>query len=137
MGREVKRVPLNFDWPIRKIWYGYLMQTCLEDCESCKHYAKLKNLSFTNYGCPRFEVDPPVGGGYQLWEDTSEGSPLTPVFETIEELAAYCADVNNGVTLYGSFTLDYENWCKCLSEMERSNQVISKRRNHESNTSIV
>lgn len=127
MGRELKRVPLNFDWPINKIWYGYLMGTCLEDCESCKYYAKLKNLSFKDYGCPDFNVDPPVGDGYQLWEDTSEGSPLTPVFGTIEELAKYCADVNNKVTLYGSFTLDYENWCKCLIGMVHSNQELSKR----------
>lgn len=114
MGREVKRVPLNFDWPIRKIWYGYLMKTCLEDCESCKHYAKLKWLSFTNYGCPRFEVDPPVGAGYQLWENTSEGSPLTPVFETIEELAKYCADTANNVTIFGNDTLCYESWLKWI-----------------------
>ena len=114
MGREVKRVPLNFDWPIRKIWYGYLMHTCLEDCESCKHYAKLKCLSFTNYGCPMFEVDPPVGAGYQLWENTSEGSPLTPVFETIEELAKYCADTANNVTIFGSDTLCYESWLKWI-----------------------
>ena len=120
MGRELKRVPLNFDWPIRKIWYGYLINTCMDGdrCEACKRYAEIKSLKFKSYGCPDFNVDPPVGDGYQLWENTTEGSPLTPVFETIEELAKYCADVNNGVTIYGSSTLDYENWYKCLSGME-------------------
>ena len=24
MGREVKRVPLDFDWPLRQVWKGYL-----------------------------------------------------------------------------------------------------------------
>lgn len=122
MGRELKRVPLNFDWPIGKIWYGYSINTCLDDCDACRHYAKLKNLSFNDYGCPVFNVDPPVGGGYQLWENTSEGSPLTPVFETIEELAKYCADASNKVTIFGSDTLDYENWYivikRFLKEME-------------------
>ena len=24
MGRELKRVPLDFDWPQNKVWHGYL-----------------------------------------------------------------------------------------------------------------
>lgn len=32
------------------------------------------------------EVEPPIGEGYQLWETTSEGSPVSPVFTAIEEL---------------------------------------------------
>jgi len=23
MGKQVKRVPINFDWPVNKIWWGY------------------------------------------------------------------------------------------------------------------
>lgn len=34
-------------------------------------------------------VDPPTGDGWQLWETTSEGSPLSPVFPTGEELAEW------------------------------------------------
>jgi hypothetical protein len=34
--------------------------------------------------------DPPRGKGYQLWEDVSEGSPVSPVFRTLEELCAWC-----------------------------------------------
>lgn len=30
--------------------------------------------------------EPPEGEGYQLWETTSEGSPISPVFETLEAL---------------------------------------------------
>jgi hypothetical protein len=33
--------------------------------------------------------DPPVGEGWQLWETVSEGSPITPVFATSEELIDY------------------------------------------------
>lgn len=25
MGREVRRVPVDFDWPINKVWKGYLI----------------------------------------------------------------------------------------------------------------
>lgn len=33
--------------------------------------------------------DPPTGEGWQLWETISEGSPITPVFETEKELKAW------------------------------------------------
>lgn len=37
MGREVRRVPVDFDWPINKVWQGFLMPERLQcpDCESC------------------------------------------------------------------------------------------------------
>lgn len=35
--------------------------------------------------------DPPTGDGWQLWESVSEGSPLTPVFSSQEELDIYIA----------------------------------------------
>ena len=109
MGRELKRVPLDFDWPLHKIWYGYLINQCFDgnDCDDCKHYAKLKNLKFKDYGCPDFEFDPPKGDGYQLWETTSEGSPISPVFKTIEALAKYC---EKECTVYGSDKLSYDEW---------------------------
>lgn len=34
-------------------------------------------------------LDPPAGDGWQVWETVSEGSPVTPVFETAEGLAAW------------------------------------------------
>jgi hypothetical protein len=38
------------------------------------------------------DYDPPEGEGWQLWETVSEGSPITPVFATAEELAQCIAD---------------------------------------------
>lgn len=37
MGREIKRVARDFDWPIDKVWSGYLMPDTLseEDCQYC------------------------------------------------------------------------------------------------------
>lgn len=35
-------------------------------------------------------TEPPVGEGYQMWETTSEGSPISPVFKTPESLALWC-----------------------------------------------
>lgn len=34
-------------------------------------------------------IDPPVGEGWQLWETVSEGSPISPVFASKEELVDY------------------------------------------------
>lgn len=36
-------------------------------------------------------AEPPAGEGYQLWETVSEGSPISPVFATPEELAEWLA----------------------------------------------
>ena len=36
-------------------------------------------------------TQPPAGEGWQLWETVSEGSPITPVFTTAEELIDYMA----------------------------------------------
>jgi len=38
---------------------------------------------------------PPSGEGYQLWETVSEGSPISPVFATPEELADWLAVYEN------------------------------------------
>lgn len=37
-------------------------------------------------------TEPPEGPGYQLWETVSEGSPITPVFATPEELAHWMTE---------------------------------------------
>jgi hypothetical protein len=34
-------------------------------------------------------TDPPAGEGWQLWETVSEGSPISPVFDTAEGLATW------------------------------------------------
>jgi hypothetical protein len=45
---------------------------------------------------------------YQMYEDTSEGTPISPVFATPEEVARWCAD--NGASAFGSMGADYEWW---------------------------
>lgn len=87
MGRELKRVPLDFDYPLDKIWDGYLV----DDGEE--------------------QYDPPTGDGFQLWETTSEGSPQSPVFATLEELCAWCED---NATTFASFKATKEQWFKML-----------------------
>lgn len=35
------------------------------------------------------QTEPPAGDGYQVWETVSEGSPISPVFATSEELVTW------------------------------------------------
>lgn len=43
-----------------------------------------------------------------MYEDTSEGTPISPAFATPEELARWLAD--NGASSFGSMTASYEQW---------------------------
>lgn len=132
MGRELRRVPMDFDYPKNKVWYGFYLGlgTCVsterEHCEQCKEMARIKNIPMTDYGCPDFDkyleepmkklnelLAPPVGEGYQLWETTSEGSPCSPVFATLDELCEWCEKY---ATTFGSFRASKEEWKSMLSD---------------------
>ncbi len=196
MSREVKRVPLDFDWEMDKRWQGYLMPEALQvpDCPECKGsgmtsarkwveqittlllqlntdlssqaqgrhlhpylqdtgpraagrrpspdiaefaiglagrgeagrfhdaidtwvatdkviaaagldpevWGKCLNCSGSgsieayegqSADAEKWEcTEPPVGEGWQLWETVSEGSPISPVFDSAENLAHWIAD---------------------------------------------
>lgn len=54
MGREVKRVPLDFDWPLNKAWEGFLMPKDLElpgcpDCEGDGYGIEARAIAETFY----------------------------------------------------------------------------------------
>jgi hypothetical protein len=43
-----------------------------------------------------------------MWETTSEGSPISPVFATPQELARWLADTK--ASAFGDITESYETW---------------------------
>lgn len=45
---------------------------------------------------------------FQMYEDCTEGTPISPVFATPEELARWLADT--GASAFGSMTATYEQW---------------------------
>ena len=57
--------------------------------------------------------EPPTGEGYQLWETTSEGSPNSPVFKTLEELCEWCETNTN---TFARFKATKEQWMQMLSD---------------------
>ena len=77
---------------------------CSEDARYCvQHNEDLKKL---------WHHDLPQGDGYQLWETTTEGSPLSPVFAIVEELAEWCA-VN--ATVFAGVKAAKEEWLKMFA----------------------
>ena len=138
MGRELKRVPLDFDWPLEKIWKGYLPENAagkmpVASCLECQKKYKQK-ISFLQDGtkvggheCSEdksyciynpdnkaiWYFDPPEGEGYQLWETTSEGSPISPVFKTLDEL---CEWAEENVTTFADSTTTKEKWKEMLEK---------------------
>jgi len=113
MGRELKRVPLDFNWPLETIWYGYQVSLCRENCYDCRIFAKTKGIPLLAYDCPDFEIliGPPRGDGYQLWMTTNEGSPISPVFATLDELCEWCEE---NATIFAYKKADKEEWRQML-----------------------
>lgn len=71
--------------------------------------------SFAEYSGPRpvqseYMPEWPEGAATMLvmYEDTSEGTPISPAFETPEELARWLADT--GASAFGGMTATYEQW---------------------------
>lgn len=79
-----------------------------QKCKECRRFAELASIPLLSHDCPDVEVQPPTGDGYQLWETVSEGSPISPVFATPEELARWLVEPGNDT----SITKDtgYEQW---------------------------
>lgn len=135
MGREVRRVPKNWEHPKRKD--GSYQPLYDEDFEAAatewmanailwaqgKHPDQNDEWARKN-GVPAFywqwSGEPPDEEYHrpswseesrthlQMYENTSEGTPISPVMETPEELARWLAD--NGASAFANMTATYEQW---------------------------
>jgi hypothetical protein len=83
--RVVKRVPMDFNWPLHQVWDGYLAAQPSE---------------------------PPAGPGWQLWETTTEGSPISPVFESF---AVLCEWASQHATTFGDHQATVAEWRALLA----------------------
>lgn len=73
MGREIKRVPMDFDFPLGKGYFDHQWAKHTATCEADEHD-----------DC-EVDTEPPKGDGWQLWQTVSDG-PISPVFATADEL---------------------------------------------------
>lgn len=137
----MRRVPLDFDWPLNVVWQGYLRpdELDLPPCPVCTNpsdhdghgsaavaseigpvtrphqIAHGHRTVGADTRCPRCgdrghvgtpgqvaayerwrETEPPTGRGWQLWETTSEGSPISPVFAAADDLIAWMSHPDRG-----------------------------------------
>lgn len=61
-------------------------------CSVCEGHGSLERWPGQREEAEAWEcIEPPTGDGWQMWENTSEGSPSSPVFATPEDLAEWCA----------------------------------------------
>lgn len=81
MGREVMRVPLNFDFPIGKSYADWHYDQHLASCSWTREMHNEDECPNSVYW--RGQI--PTGDGWQLWQTVSDG-PVSPVFATPEEL---------------------------------------------------
>jgi len=125
MGREVKRIHLDWDFFEREeqgTWKGYIMDPI--KCLLCGGSGK--NLKGKT--CPQCDgeekvypqVEPPKyyewnkkDFGYQIWQDVSEGGPVSPVFKKPEDLAKWMVENDTSITRGTT----YEAWLKMIKEM--------------------
>lgn len=140
MGRELRRVPANWNHP--KNAKGNYIPLSQNFAESVKNWdernAKWQAGMRSDYNggwqpkgkeCgsmtfEQWEGERPVASDYmpdwseeekthmQMYEDTSEGTPISPVMKSPEELAHWLAD--NNASAFGSATATYEQWLNTI-----------------------
>lgn len=107
MSREIKRVPLDFAWPLKETWAGYAERRPCHACKACGNVSECKTCDGEMTEPVRTE--PPEGSGYQLWSVMGEGSPASPVFEEREDLLKWCVE---HATFWAHFKGTLEDWRK-------------------------
>lgn len=61
-------------------------------CPACEGHGTTESYPGQRADYDAWEAtEPPTGEGWQLWQTVSEGGPISPVFETPEELARWMA----------------------------------------------
>lgn len=64
----------------------------VDRCPTCNGFGSLEAYEGQRAEADAWErTEPPAGEGWQLWETVTEGSPISPVFATAEELARWMA----------------------------------------------
>ncbi len=139
MGREVRRVPANWQHPRVSVFAltqkGYKeiylpigpFEDLLTRVEEFK--AKLRNCRTEDEQYALLSNEPPSGDympnwpssvatHYMMYETCSEGTPISPAFATPEALARWLTDT--GASMFGDMTASYEQWLTIAKGRERS-----------------
>ena len=129
MGREIKRIHVDFDLFERKAkakWKGYLLDSIT--CSLCEGTGKTLNNKSCGLcrgeGEYQLRVEPYKGygeeSGYQVWQDTTEGGPVSPVFESPKDLATWMVENDDSITK----DTTYEQWLKFIETESSAPSMI-------------
>lgn len=119
MGREVRRVPATWRHPKDK--KGHYIPLCERPGHSKE---EIEEALRDGWG---FMPDWPAEERTHLmmYETTTEGTPISPAFETPEELAQWLA--HNGASALGSRTATYEQWLAMAKRGWAPSAIMSAR----------
>lgn len=131
MGREIRRVPATWKHPKRGGKYlplhdGADLKSRTEEWD--RESAAWARGEFPDYASEESRLltyeewsgerpspydympawTPEESTHFQMYETCSEGTPISPVLESPEAVARWCAD--NGASAFGSMTQSYEAW---------------------------
>lgn len=141
MGREVRRVPANWEHPkdtegdLIPLHDGYTRRVTEWDLENAKWQEGLcsdkggwqpigedyRNMSYAGYAgarpkrkdhMPEWPTEERTH--YQMYETCTEGTPISPVMQSPTELARWLVD--NNASAFGGQTATYEQWLGMISE---------------------
>ncbi len=117
MSREVRKVPESWEHPKRDhgsyvpLYDGY-QQELKDFSELIEEKGLAEALDYCGGGpcSDDYMPDWPESERthFQMYETCSEGTPISPVCETPEELARWLAD--NNASAFGDMTATYEQW---------------------------
>lgn len=122
MGREVRRVPANWQHPKDERTGRYKPLYQGEGyADSAKDFMGIANAEGLQAAIDWHGQAPDQNDympnwpesertHYMMYEDTSEGTPISPAFATPEELARWLADT--GASAFGDSTASYEAWLR-------------------------
>ena len=122
MSREVRRVPMNWQHPMewREQWNQRERRATMQRVPKPLFSNYANHLAYFTADPGDFDGDAPDPAdympdfgdrddlGYCMYETTSEGTPISPVFATPEELARWLADT--GASAFGDMGASYEQW---------------------------
>ena len=136
MGREVRRVKADWVHPkdSRGVRYLPLMEGYRESLNRFNEYKKEHgtDAAFEDLGNPpsMYEYMPDWNEDdkthYMMYENVSEGTPISPAFDNIEDLARWLAD--NEANAGAGRTATYEQWlAMCKQGFAVSGMMIGGR----------
>jgi hypothetical protein len=128
MGRELRMVTADWEHPRDDDWYVPLRYGYQRDCEEFQQDVEKHGLEWAlkewggepleeRYMLP--DATPEELTHYMMYDNSfTAGQPISPAFETKEELARWLADT--GASAFGRLTATYEAW---LATIERGHAI--------------